>query len=421
MATSRLTRRRFLGTSGGAALGAVALPAFVPARSLGRDGTPAPSQRVTIGGLGCGNRGSIMWAMGGAEVVAVCDPWKDRRERFAARSPAAKPYADFREVLARDDVDAIVAATPDHWHVPIAVAASKAGKDMYIEKPLALTVAEGQACRKAVRQYRRVFQYGTMHRSNPRNRFACELVRNGRIGEVREIHVRAHTRWKPGSWAPQPVPADLDYDLWLGQAPWTPYTGCPKDRNLWLSTYDYTIGFLGGWGAHPMDLVVWAYDTHKAGPWEVEGTGVIHSGSRTDAVAEWTVRYRFGSGAQLTFVSGGGGMDIRFVGTEGSVRFGGALETEPASLATSKIGPNDIHLQASKGGHGGDFLDAIRNRRDPVSNVEDAVRSDIISHLGDIAVRTGRKIVWDPAKEQIVGDEEAARMLRRPMREPWRL
>ena len=419
----RLTRRRFLGRAGRLAAGAVALPTIVPAASLGRDGKPAPSDRVTIGGIGCGNRGRItpmMNALGG-QVVAVCDPWLDRRENFTRRCPGARAYCDFREVLARDDVDAVVIATPDHWHVPIAAAAAEAGKDMYVEKPLALSLGQCLICREKVRRYRRVFQYGTMHRSSNQNRFGCELVRNGRIGRICEIHVQAHSRWKNGSWAPQPLPAELDYEMWLGPAPWAPYTACPKDRDLWLTSYDYTIGFLSGWGAHPLDLVVWAYDAHRAGPWEVEGTGVIHRDSRCDAVATWDVRYRFGDGVRMRFASWPqGGMHVRFVGTEGVLEMGGGLKAEPASLLKTRIRPEEIHLHQS-GNHAVDFLRAVKGRHDPVSTIDGAVHSDTISHLGDVAIRVGRKIAWDPAAERIVGDGEAARMLHRPMREPWRL
>ena len=405
-----MSRRRFL-VSGAAA---AAAPYVITSTALGARGVPAASERVTVGKIGCGGRGGGIGGVGG-QIVAACDPWKPRRERYARSG--AKAYADFRDLLARDDIDAVAIATPDHWHVPVAVAAAQAGKDMYVEKPLGVSVAQDQACREAVKRYGRMFQYGTQQRSSGHCRFGCELVRSGRIGEVREILVVAPNSHPGGSTTPRPVPEGLDYDRWLGPAPWTPFTGCPNGGGSWYHVYDYALGFIAGWGAHPLDILVWGYDTHLAGVWEVEGTGLIATEGRNDAVYNWDVKFRFANGVKMTFKPGGN--YTQFTGTEGWVGISrGGLRAEPASLLRSKIGPGDVHLVQSRS-HGGNFAQAVRTRTTPVSHIDDAVRSDIISHVSDIAIRVGRTIKWDPLKEEIVGDDEAARMLSRPMRSPW--
>ena len=407
-----LARRSFLRRSAAAAA-AAALPWYVPASSLGRDGRPAPSERVTVGKIGCGGRGGSIGGVGG-QVVAAADPWKGRAARYGVRA-----YTDFRELLAQDDIEAVAIATCDHWHVPVAIAAAKAGKDMYVEKPLGVSVEQDLACREAVHRYGRMFQYGTQQRSSAHCRFGCELVRSGRIGEVKELLVVAPNSHPGGSTTPTPVPADLDYETWLGPAPWRPHMGQCTNGDQWWHCYDYALGFIAGWGAHPLDILVWGYDTHLTGPWEVEGTGTIDRANRNDVVCNWDVNIRFANGVKMRFIPGGD--YTRFVGTQGWVGISrGRLHAEPASLLKSKIGPGDVHLPVSNS-HGGNFAESVRTRRAPVSNIDDAVRSDFISQVGDIAIRVGRKIVWDPAKETIVGDDEAARRLTRAMREPWRV
>jgi predicted dehydrogenase len=411
----RMTRRTVL--KGASALAGVAgFPYVAPASALGRDGRPAPSDRVTVGKLGCGGRGGGIGAVGG-EIVAAYDPWKPRRQRYARSG--AKVYDDFRDLLADEHIDAVAIASTDHWHVPLTIAAARAGKDMYTEKPLGVSIAQDLAARQAVRRYGRMFQYGTQQRSSAHCRFGCELVRNGFIGEVRELLVVAPDSTPGGSWQAQPVPADLDYEMWLGPAPWRPYMGQAGGGNDWWHTYDYAIGFIAGWGAHPLDILVWGYDTHLAGTWEVEGTGFIDPQGRHDVVCRWDVRLRFSNGVRMTFRPGGD--YTQFTGTRGWVGISrGGLKADPPSLLKETIGPSMVHLQESRS-HGGNFAEAVRTRRDPVSNIEDAVHSDLISHVSDIAVRLGRKVVWDPAAERFVGDAEANRRMTRAMRQPWRL
>jgi len=422
------TRRRFLKHAGASATAAVVLPAIVPSSVFGAD---APSNRIAMGHIGVGGRGGGL--LGGflglkdCQCIAVADAFQSRRDRAVARidkhykGKVARAHADFRDLLARDDVDAVVIATPDHWHVPAALEAARAGKDMYVEKPLGLCVKWNIALREAVQRYGSVFQYGTQQRSSAHLRYACELVLNGRIGELTKIEVHAPAGRSGGSTEVIPVPDGLDYDMWLGPARVSPYT---RDRctsgGSW-HVYDNAIGFLGGWGAHPLDIAVWGWDLEQAVPVEIEGTGTIPTEGLFSTVTHWDLRGRYANGVAFEFRDGG---DLTiFHGTKGTVQVGrsrGKFQTDPVSLATSKIGPDERRLPVSAN-HGQNLLDAIQTRSQPVSNIVDAVRSDTISHLSDIAIRTGRKIQWDPKKEQILNDDQAARMLDRALRAPWRL
>lgn len=439
---ARPHRRRFLRRAAAAAGGIVAAPYVIASTALGGQGRPPASGRVVTGYIGTGPRGMLnlreQLGCPEAQVVAVCDVKSGVRQQAKAavdghyNSSDCRAYVDFRELLARRDIDAVGIASPDHWHVPMAVAAAKAGKDVSVEKPLGVSVAQDQVCRETIHRYGRVFQYGTEARAMDACRLGCELVRNGRIGQIREIRVKAPNSVRGGSARPKPVPKDLDYELWLGPAPWRPYSGCPDNGDSWFHVYDYALGFIAGWGAHPLDLLVWAFDTHLAGPWEVEGTGVVPTGGCHDAVVDWDVRIRLANGIDVVFWAAGVAKDehprlagqgdyTQFVGTEGwiAVYYGGML-SEPESLSTATLGPNDVRLPVSRGQET-NFIECVRTRQTPVSHIDDAVRSDLISHVSDITVRSGRKITWDPVKEEIVGDEAASRMLTRAMREPWGL
>jgi hypothetical protein len=224
----------------------------------------------------------------------------------------------------------------------------------------------------------------------------------------------------------------LNYELWLGPAPWRPYTGCPDSGGNWFHVRDYALGFIAGWAAHPLDLLVWAYDLHLAGPWEIEGTGVIPTSGCNDAVLDWDVTIRLANGVKMTFQAWGlqpeteprlanSGNYAKIVGSDGwvALRYMGLL-TEPESLAQSVIGPGDVHLPASPG-HEANFIECVPSGQRPVCPVEDAVHSDLISHLSEIAIRAGRKIVWDPVREEIVGDPDASRLMHRAHRAPWTL
>ncbi len=391
------------------------------------------NDRITVGFAGAGGRAGDGLMVdfvqhADCQCVAVCDPFTDRRQNRAKQLEAAYAkrggtgrgialFGDFREMVQRKDIDAIVVATPDHWHVPILLAAVRAGKDVYVEKPLSPAVKWNMAAREAVRKTGRVFQYGTQQRGASHVRQGCELVRSGAIGELKAVEVVSPTG-KPGGIAtPQPVPAGFDYEMWQGPAPERPYC---EDRCLkpghW-HIYDYSIGFLGGWGAHPLDVLDWGLPRPMV-PVEYEGTGLIPREGLFNTVMDWSVRCTYANGLVLTFKTGDD--STTFTGSEGWVRISRrGIEADPTSLVAGFAPPDRFNAMGRK--HVRNFLDSIRGQATPESPIDCAIRTDLISHLSNIAVRTGRKVRWDPAKETIVGDAEAARMLDRPLRKPWTL
>jgi len=416
MNRSTMSRRHFF-KAASVALG----PLVLPSRIL--FGNETPSKRITTGHIGVGGQGSglLRGFLGIRECqpVAAADPFQCRAQAAADQMEVgAKAYQDFREVLARPDIDAVVIGTPDHWHVPIAIAAIKAGKDVYVEKPLGISIEQNKAIREVVHRYGAIFQYGTQQRSfNTHCAFICELVRNGYIGELKEIRVVAPNGASGGHFEPQCEPADFDYDMWLGPAPIAPYT---KDRVIGMGRwhiYDYAIGFIAGWGAHPLDIAHWAYP-HT--PVEYEGTGVIPTEGLYDTVVNWDVQGVYSSGVKFTLKAGGNN-NTRFIGNEGWVEASreGRNASSP-SLLQIKLKPEDMRLLQDSN-HYRNFISAAKTRRAPASDIDSAVQSDIMSHLGDIAIRTGRKILWDEKRETILGDEMARRMMTRSMREPWAL
>lgn len=429
------TRRAFLAGAGGI----VAWPYVVASRALGDGGALPASERVTLALIGAGDRGGrqlLAWdflPLPDVQVVAVCDPFRSKREEWAGRTNeyyaerfsqgtyrACTAYSDFREMLEREDVDACIIATHDGWHVPAALASARAGKDLYVEKPLGVSVEQDILLRETVQRYGTIFQYGTQQRSMAHCRHGCELVRAGRLGEILSIEVVAPAGRTGGSTEPIPVPDDLDYDMWLGPAPYTPYTAdrCGIDGSRFV--YDNSIGFLGGWGSHPLDILDWAYGDDMTVPVVYEGTGAIPTEGLFNTVPTWEVRCRYANGVSLRFTSGSTDL-TRFAGTEGWIGISrGGLSAEPASLLSSKLRPDEPRLPESSH-HARNFIDCVRSRRQPVTTIESAVRSDTISHLSDIAIRTGRRIRWDPVRETIVGDEAASRMLCRAVRPPWRM
>ncbi len=430
MTASRVDRRRFLKT---AAATAVA-PYVITSTALGNATTPAASERVTLGHIGVGNQGGNLFRAAqrnpAAQSVAVADAYRDRRAAYA-RMIKGKAYGDFRDLLARSDIDAVIIATPDHWHASIAMAAARAKKDCYVEKPLSVSIEQDLACLKVFQETGRIFQYGTQQRSLPYCRFACELVRNGRIGKIQAIEVVAPNGGAGGSTKVVPVPANLDYEMWCGPAPVKPYTAdrCHPSGTYWI--YDYSIGYLGGWGAHPLDILVWGCDADLAGPLTVEGTGDIPTTGLYDTVYNWDMKIQLAGGVPMTFKSGGD--STKFIGSDGWVRVTRAgIDAEPKSLLREPIAPDEIHLDEDRTAidrdhdsympltrHGKNFVAAVKSRKPALSTIEHAFRSDTISLLCDIAVRTKRKITWDPAQKTILGDPEAAGMMHREMRAPW--
>lgn len=417
MKRQTLTRRNVLTRS--AAL--VGFPYVITSAALGNSEKAPASERVTLGHIGVGTRGGGLLRdfqkCPNSHSVAVSDAYRDRREEAAALIQG-RGYADFRELLDRPDIDAVVIATPDHWHVPMAMAALRAGKHVYVEKPLGLTIEQDLACRALVRQTGKIFQYGTQQRSMPHCRIGCELVRGGYIGKVHTIEVVAPTGGEGGSTEKAPIPPNLDYEAWIGPAPMVDYTvdRCKTPGTYFI--YDYSIGYLAGWGAHPLDIMIWGCDADLSGLITVEGTGRIAKGLY-DTVFKWDMLIRLGD-VKLTFKDGPGD-STRFIGSEGwvEVRRNG-FDAEPKSLLKISFPEGKGKLKSSLR-HDQDFIKAVKSGKPAISPCDEAVRSDVISHLCDIAIRTGRKITWDPKNEKILGDPAAERMLTRPLRAPWKL
>jgi predicted dehydrogenase len=363
-----------------------------------------------------------------ARVVAVCDVNAQRQQATQKRvddyydGKGCAAYNDFRELLARDDVDAVLIASPDHWHVPHAVAAAKAGKDMYVEKPLMLSLSQGQALRTAIHRFGRVFQYGTQQRSSREFRFACELVHNRRIGALRRIKVGSPASRISENLTPMPVPDWLDYELWLGPAPWAPFSEKRIINDYWWHNSDYALGYVAGWGIHHVDIAQWGNGTDLTGPVEAEGTGVFPRDGFCDCAIQWNVLMRYANGVVLDYSDEGRNRHgIRFEGTEGWVHVArGFIDAEPKMLLDTRFEPNEVHLYESAN-HVGNFLDCVKSRAETVCPIDVTIRSDMICHLSDIAMRLGRKLRWNPDKERFVGDAEADRMLSRAMRAPWQV
>jgi len=427
------SRRQFLRQTATAAAAAVAAPYVAPGTALGKDGAVAPSNRLTVGFLGLGSHGigrnlQMFLSQPDVEPMALCDV--DRRcidagldcvRQRRGQAFTCPTTQDWREVIARDDIDAVMISTPDHWHVPLALAALRAGKDVICEKPT-LTIAEGQALIETVRRYGAVFQLSTEDRSLPVYHRLAELVRNGRIGKLERILVTLPTNPPDaGDPTPQPVPPELDWEMWLGPAPWAPYRPGVHPFN-WRWITDYSGGILADWGAHLFDTAQWANDTERSGPVEVEGTGTRHETGLYDTFYDYHLTYRYANGVEMQVKSGG--VALRFEGREGWVGNNGwigKLEASSQAILDSVIGPEETHLFTCPGGEHRNFLDCVKSRRDPYFPAEIGHRCSSVCHLGTLAMTLGRKLRWDPVGEQFLDDDAANRMRSRAMRAPWRL
>jgi predicted dehydrogenase len=425
--TAPISRRTFL--RGSIAAGVTyAVPWVVPCSVFGKT---APSNRITVGIIGTGSQGihnlKAFLSKPHTQVVAVCDVDRKHREwaRKRARLPEGSLYNDFRELLARSDVDAVAVSTPDHWHALISIAAAKAGKDVYCEKPLVYNVAEGRALCEAVKRYRRILQTGSHQRSDNNFRFACELVRNGRIGRLHTIRVEIpeNSRPNPLVWKVTRPPNGLDYDLWVGAAPYRPYIeqGCHYN---WHFLYDFGGGQLSNWGPHMLDIAQWGNGSELTGPVEVRGSGEFPKEGLFETPLKYDIEFTYADGVRLLCTTGrpdGPETHVRFEGTEGWIFVSrDRFFSNPTSVVQSKIGPNEIHLYRSIN-HQQNFLDSVRLRTRPAADAEIGHRSATACHIGNIAVRIERKLRWDPAKELFINDDEANKMLSRSMRSPWQL
>lgn len=429
MSTARVVgRRTFLRVLAAGAAG----PLVVPASALGRSGSMSPGDRILAAAIGARNRGNdlIKGVIRHKDVILliVCDVDESIRAQRVAE--CNKSYEeqdrgknvtagihDFREVMARTDIDVVLIATPDHHHAHMAIAAMKSGKDVYCEKPLTLTIAEGRAMADAAARYARVFQVGSQRRSDEKVRRACEAVRNGRIGRLVRVEVGVGMRpVKPMPDVAEPVPPGFDYELWLGPAPWAPYS---KNRCHYNFRFvrDYSGGEMTNFGAHFFDVAQWGIGADDSGPIEVEGKGEFFDGL-WNTFSKVDVTYRYANGVVVTGTHKFSG--CRFYGTEGWVD-ADRLVGEPQRALLAPYGPNDVRLYHSEGGHMGNFIQCVRTRALTAAPVEVGHRSATVCHLGNIAMTLGRKLRWDPKAEEFIGDEEANRLRHRPYREPYTL
>jgi hypothetical protein len=413
-------RRQFLSRSLPAALVA---PFFI-ARSAWA-AAPPPSDRIGIGLIGLGNiaRGHRDYWLNhpGAVLTAVCDVNQAARERTLAQirehGHACAAHHEFAELIARADVDAVVICTPDQWHAPIALAAMRAGKDVFVEKPMTLTIHEGQVLVAAARRYGTILQVGSQQRSDTAFRKAAEIVRNGWIGEVRQVYVRLGSFPPPADFPAEPVPDGFDYDRWLGPAPFEPYHPERVSGSYgggWRRFWEYGSRKNGDWGAHHYDIVQWALGRDAGGPvWFVP----------KGYAGEPYQYYAYADGIRvIRDHPDDRGHMIRFIGTAGEVRVSrnGRLDTEPAGLAGRVLTSADIHLRHSAD-HRADWYAGMRTRHPPICPAEVGHRTATIGHLAGIAERLHRPLRWDPVAETIIGDPVARRMQDRPRRAPYHL
>lgn len=450
---NKIGRRQFIKQSAFAA----AMPTIISSSALGAGNTPPPSERANIAIVGVGSRGIGLLQEAlhnrGAQVVAVSDCFASKRQRALDKVKEiytqqgrhaiaeAKAYADFREMFAREDIDGVIVATTDHWHVPLSIYAIQAGKDVYVEKPLGVSVDYGFKLRKLVQDKGAVLQYGTQQRSDYKFRFACELARNGYVGKIESIDtwcgalgydpVGIPKRWPVDTPTTTP-PADIDYERWIGPAPMKGYSDLRVSTDGSYHIYDNALGFIAGWGAHPLDIAQWGNDTDDTAPVHYEGTGKVNVGSMFDTVGIWDIHCKYANGVKMHFMDTATAMPVvkkyhpdprdhgtTFHGTEGWVCVArNGMQASDDNLRKIKLKDSDVRLYES-GNHMGNFVDCIKSRKKPISPIESAVQSDLISHLSNAVVRMERPVTWDPKTEKVVGDSELAKTLNRSLRSPW--
>lgn len=444
MSAKRLDRRRFLKSSALSA-GALAVPAIVPSRVLGKN---APSNTLQLGCIGTGRMGhgdmSACLSRGlesaaQARVVAVCDLDRLRAEhakqqvdRFYREKLTDQPgpdvavYEDYRELLARDDIDGVTISTPDHWHALNAIAAANAGKDIYLQKPLTYSIAEGQKLVAAVRRNNVVLQTGSQQRSDTTFRRACQLVRNGRLGKLHTIRVTLPTDHGTGDPTTMKVPSNLNYEMWIGPTQPMPYTQDrvhPQEgfgRPGWLQIESYCRGMITGWGAHMFDTAQWGHGSDDTGPVEMQATGEFPDRGLFDVHTSFHAEGRYADGVRLIATSGSPA-GVRFEGDAGWIDVGRShFKAEPSDVANQPIGKGEQELYESNN-HMGNFLECMRSRKDPICPVEVGHRSNSICVITHIAMKLGRKVRWDPQAERFLDDESANALLDYEHRVPWKV
>lgn len=426
---SPLTRRNFLKTSAAAA-GVLGFPTIVPAAAFGA------GNKIAIGCIGVGGQGTSnmknFLGLDDCRVVAVCDAQEDRQKK--AKNLADTKYGDqgcamigdYRELIARKDIDAVMIAVQDHSHALVATVAAAAGKDMFCEKPLGVSVEECQVIRAAVRKHKRVFQAGTWQRSQGKFRQACELARNGYVGKIHEVQVSAPgPQYQPKYAGPldsQPVPAGFDWAMWRGPAPNKPYNPGRVGYPDWYLIWDYCAGFICNWGVHHLDIANWGCPQLGTEPFEVECQGVYRTKGFSDNIEGWHATFTFASGLKLTFTDQTKQKTgTRFIGDKGWVHVDRAgIWAEPEDLLKVKLKDDELHLHRSDN-HGDDFLSSMRSRRDPVSNIDATHVASYLGLVAEIAARLETRLKWDPKKERFIGNDEANQRLTRPMHNGWKL
>ena len=455
---STSSRRDFMMTAGKAVvLSSIAggFPAIVPSSVLG---SRSPGNRINIGAIGNGRISRVhdlpgIWKHDAARIMAVCDLDSRRVEdartlvnghygdKTGKKYDGVTTYTDYRELLANKDIDAVVISTPDHWHAIIAIHAVEAGKDVYLQKPASLTIAEGRALSDAVHRSGRIFQIGSQQRSSPQFRYAAELVRNGRIGRLQTVQIGLPGDPSGDVEPDMPVPKNLNYDTWLGSTPVVPYTEkrvhpqSGYDRPGWLRCEQFGAGMITGWGAHHIDSAHWAMGTEYTGPLEVWGSAVFPAKGLWDVHGPFRTEALYADGVRM-IVSGDFTNGIRFEGTDGWIFVSRGNESVTASdpvaklqdsqalaasdprIIKSVIGPDEIHLYESKDHHG-NWLDCIRSRQQPIAPVEVAHRACSACLIHHMAMKLKRKLYWDPAAERFKNDDEANALRSRPQRSPY--
>ena len=442
---NNISRRRFLSRGvglGAAVTAAVVVPYFVPSSALGKEGTVSPSERITMGGVGMGGQGTRdmrnFMTCADVQFIAVCDADSGRcrqakatvDENYANKDCTA--YADFRELLARDDIDAVLSATGERWHALTSIYAARAGKDIYCEKPMSLTIAEGRAVADVAKRYGTVYQCGTQRRSMRSFAFAVNVARSGMLGKLHTLHSFVKTGQSCGVLTPQPVPDGFDYEMWLGPTPFIPYNP-DFVRSLWKNHFDYSGGMITDWGAHCNDLAQMANDSELTGPVEYEGTAEFPDKGFCNVPVALHVEARYADGVRLimhdkkspdVWPNLNGELSVKFEAAEGWVYVddGGNVDAQPKSLLqTQKFEKQQWTDAANWQGHHRNFLECVKTRARTIASAEVAHRSTTTCHVANICLRLGRNVSWDPQAERFVNDADADKMISRPMRNPWRL
>jgi len=451
------TRRKFIKKSLTAGMGLFIIPTIVPSSVLGKN---APSNRINIGAIGTGRISRDhdlpgVWQYDDVRIIGAADLDANRvtdakkyieayyTKKFGKSYTCVTTYTNYMDLLSNKDIDAVLVSTPDHWHAKIAIDAVHAGKDVYLQKPASLTIEEGRKMSNAVNASGRILQIGSQQRSMEQFRIACELVRNGRIGQLKEIEVRLPGDPAGGNSEEMPIPTGFNYEMWLGQTPYVPYTVDrvhPQkgyDRPGWLRCEQFGAGMITGWGAHHFDIAHWAMDKEYSGPIEIIGHAQFPTTGLWNVHGDFYTEMLYDNGVIVKGVTESKEKPngVKFIGTEGWIfvcrgnysasahdpktnTSSQALQASDPNILTSVIKQNEIHLYKSTDQHG-NWLECIRSRKLNIAPAEVAHRSCSACLLQHIAMKLKRKLYWDPIKERFKSDDEANAMLSRPQREPY--